>query len=194
MRLVPLAALLLAISTSAIAEPYKFDPSHTRIGYSIDHMGLSEMHGAFRKFEGTLDLDVADITKSSVSVSIDAASIDTGVAALDDHLRKPDFFDVQQYPKIHFKSTKVVSTGADTFKVTGDLEIHGVTRSVTLDAKIRTIASHPFMKVPAAGFVATTELKRADFGITTYPDALGATVKIRIDTEALQNLPKDAAK
>jgi polyisoprenoid-binding protein YceI len=196
MRLTPLALLALTALSAPIfaAEPYAFDPSHTRIGYSIDHMGLSEMHGAFAKFEGELMLDVKDLSKSSVSVSIDAASIDTGVVKLDEHLRTPDFFDAAKFPKITFKSTKVESTGTNMFKVMGDLTMHGVTKSVTLDASMRTLAAHPFMKVPAAGFRVTADIKRSDFGITTYPGALGEVVKIRIDTETMQNLPKPAEK
>ncbi len=192
MRRTAFVALVLAAmsASSFAAEPYAFDPSHTRIAYSIDHMGLSEMHGAFSKFEGELQLDVTDLAKSSVSVSIDVASIDTGVVKLDEHLRTPDFFDVAKYPTITFKSTKVESAGGNAFKVIGDLTLHGVTKSVTLNTTMRSVPSHPFLKVPAAGFLATTEIKRADFGITTYPGALGDVVKIRIDTEAAQNLPK----
>lgn len=188
MRTTVLAVIAaLALSSSAFAaEPYAFDPAHTSISYSIDHMGLSEMHGVFRKFDGDLQLDTQDIAKSSVSVTIDVASIDTGVVKLDEHLRTPDFFDVGKFPSMTFKSTKVESTGTNTFKLTGDLTLHGVTKSVTLNGSMRTVASHPFMKVPAAGFVATGELKRSEFGITTYPGALGEVVKIRIDTEAAQ--------
>ncbi len=186
--LVPLA--LVALSAPAFsAEPYAFDAAHTSISYSIDHMSLSEMHGVFRKFDGKLLLDTTDLGKSSVSVKIDAASIDTGVDKLDAHLRTPDFFDVDKYPEISFTSTAVEATGANSFKLTGDLTLHGVTKSITLDASMRTIASHPFRKVPAAGFRATGTLNRSDFGITTYPGAVGETVKIRIDTETMQSLP-----
>lgn len=192
-RLVPLA-LIAASAPAFSAEPYAFDPSHTSISYSIDHMGLSEMHGVFRKFDGTLMLDTGDLSKSSVSVKIDTASIDTGVDKLDEHLRTPDFFDVGKYPQISFTSTAVEPTGANSFKLTGDLTLHGVTKSVTLDASMRTIASHPFRKVPAAGFRATGTLNRSDFGIVTYPGALGEVVKIRIDTETVQSLPAPAAE
>jgi polyisoprenoid-binding protein YceI len=187
-------SLVAIASPSFAAEPYAFDPSHTSISYSIDHMGLSEMHGAFRKFDGALQLDTKDLSKSSVSVTIDATSIDTGVDKLDEHLRTPDFFDVGKFPQITFKSTKVEATGANTFKLTGDLTLHGVTKSVTLNASMRAIAAHPFRKVPAAGFLATGEIKRSEFGITTYPGALGEVVKIRIDTETVQNLPAPAEK
>ncbi len=187
-------SLVAVASPSFAAEPYAFDPSHTSISYTIDHMGLSEMHGVFRKFEGELQLDVKDVSKSSVSVKIDTSSIDTGVDKLDEHLSTPDFFDAGKFPEITFKSTNVEATGANTFKLTGDLTLHGVTKSVTLDASMRTIAAHPFRKVPAAGFRATGEIKRSEFGITTYPGALGEVVKIRIDAETVQNLPAPAAK
>lgn len=187
-------SLVPLVSPSFAAEPYAFDPSHTSIGYSIDHMGLSEMHGVFRKFEGDLQLDAKDLSKSTVSVTIDVASIDTGIDKLDEHLRAADFFDVGKFPQMTFKSTKVEPTGSNTFKLIGDLTLHGVTKSVTLNASMRTVDSHPFRKVPAAGFLATGEIQRSEFGITTYPGALGEVVKIRIDTETVQNLPAPAAE
>jgi len=193
-RLLIAAISALLLSAPVYAAEYAFDPSHTSISYSIDHMGLSEMHGVFRKFDGSLQLDTQDLAKSSVSVKIDANSIDTGVAKLDEHLRTPDFFNVAEFPQIIFTSTKVEPTGTNTFKLSGDLTLHGVTKPVTLNASMRTVAQHPFLKVPAAGFVATGEIKRSEFGITTYPGALGEVVKIRIDTEAAEKAPAPADK
>lgn len=178
-----LPLLLFSGLAAAAPEPYVFDASHTRIAYAIDHMGLSLMQGRFARFEGTLALDPNDLAASKVSVDIDVGSIDSGVPKLDEHLQSPDFFDVANYPRMHFESTKVEGSG-DRFEVTGNLTLHGVTRPVTLDVSMRTVASHPMRKVPAAGFVARTEIQRADFGIAIYPGMLGDTVKIRIDTEA----------
>ena len=186
MRFPRLAALsLLAFGGAAAAVPYTFDSNHTRIAYAIDHMGLSVMQGRFARFEGSLDLNVDDLATSKVSVSIDVASIDSGVPKLDEHLQSPDFFDVAKFPKIEFVSSKVEGSG-NHFTVTGDLTVHGVTRPVTLAVDMRKVDSHPMRKVPAAGFVARTEIKRADFGIAIYPGMLGDTVQIRIDTEATQ--------
>lgn len=193
-RLLLAMSVLGLASSLVLAEPYVFDASHTRIGYSVDHMGLSEMHGAFRKFEGSLQFDAKDLAASSVDVSIDVASIDTGIAKLDEHLRAADFFDVAQFAKMHFKSSKVEPTGASTFKLHGDLTLHGVTKPVVLDVSMRTLDSHPMLKVPAAGFLATTKINRSDFGITTYPGAIGEQVTIRIDTETRQAPVKAASE
>ncbi|MGE3104358.1 MAG: YceI family protein [Lysobacterales bacterium] len=182
-KLLVVAMLTFSGLASAAPVPYEFDASHTRIAYAIDHMGLSVMQGRFARFEGSLLLDVNDLPASKVSVSIDVSSIDSGVPKLDEHLQAPDFFDVAQFPRIQFESTKVEGSG-NQFKVTGDLTLHGVTKPVTLDVSMRTVDSHPMRKVPAAGFVARTEIKRADFGIAIYPGMLGDTVQIRIDTEA----------
>lgn len=188
-KLLVVAMLTFSGLASAAPVPYEFDASHTRIAYAIDHMGLSVMQGRFARFEGSLLLDVNDLPASKVSVSIDVGSIDSGVPKLDEHLQAPDFFDVAQFPRIQFESTKVEGSG-NQFKVTGDLTLHGVTKPVTLDVSMRTVDSHPMRKVPAAGFVARTEIKRADFGIAIYPGMLGDTVQIRIDTEAAARGPK----
>lgn len=188
LKLVKLAASTLLLGSGlaiAAPEPYAFDPNHTRIAYAIDHMGLSVMQGRFARFDGTLALDLDDLAASKVSVRIDVASIDSGVAKLDEHLQSPEFFDVAQFPRMQFESTKVEGSGGQ-FKVTGNLTLHGITKPVTLDVSMRTVAAHPMRKVPAAGFVARAEIKRADFGIAIYPGMLGDTVQIRIDTEAVQ--------
>lgn len=187
-------SLLLGSVGSVAAEPYAFDANHTRIAYSIDHMGLSQMHGAFRKFTGEFQLDVKDLAASSVKLNIDMASIDTGVVKLDEHLRTADFFDVAKYPEMQFVSTEVKPIDAGHFSVIGDLTLHGVSHPVTLDVHMRTLDMHPMRKVPAAGFVAKAVIYRADFGIKIYPGMLGDTVAIRIDTEAYQNLPKPAVE
>ncbi|MGE3972664.1 MAG: YceI family protein [Porticoccaceae bacterium] len=183
LKLTTLPLLLASGLALAAPEAYVFDADHTRIAYAIDHMGLSLMQGRFARFDGSLALDVKDLPASRVSVSIDVSSIDSGVPKLDEHLQSADFFDVAQFPRMQFESTKVEGSG-DQFKVTGNLTLHGITKPVTLDVSMRTVASHPMRKVPAAGFVARTEIKRADFGIAIYPGMLGDTVKIRIDTEA----------
>jgi len=194
-RTILFALPLLFVGVGSLAaEPYAFDTNHTRIAYSIDHMGLSQMHGAFRQFTGELQLDVKDLAASSVKIHIDVASIDTGVEKLDEHLRTADFFEVAKYPEMQFVSTAVKPIDTGHFSVVGDLTLHGVTHPVTLDVRMRTLDMHPMRKVPAAGFVAKAVIYRADFGIKIYPGMLGDTVAIRIDSEAYQNLPKPAAE
>jgi polyisoprenoid-binding protein YceI len=134
-------------------------------------------------------LDKADLTKSSISVSLPLESLDTRVAKLDEVLKSSDFFDAARYPTITFKSTKVEKAGENGLKITGDLTVHGVTRPVTLDAKVNKIGIFEIpgvMKAQAAGFDATTVIKRSDFGVTKYVPAVSDEIPVRITLDAKQ--------
>lgn len=183
-----LAAALFAtsLSTPAVAAPqsYQFDKAHTHILFFIDHMGFSKMVGQFRGFDGTLDFDPADPAASSVSVSIQVASVATDVEKLDEHLRKPDFFDAEKFPTMTFASTSVAAAGEGKLKVVGNLTLLGVTKPVTLDVTVNKAGPHPFTKAPAAGFSITGSIKRSDFGMNFMQGMLGDEVAIRIETEA----------
>jgi len=125
-------------------------------------------------------------------VTLPLANLDTHVSALDTHLKEPDFFDASKYPTVTFKSTKVQPLGGDKFKVTGDLTVHGVTKSVVLDAKLNKSGVHPMTKAQSIGFDATGSLKRSDFGVGAYVPNVSDEIKIRITTEG--SVPKtDAA-
>ncbi len=180
-----LAVLLIATSFGAQAAPqtYKLDPTHTAITWHVSHFGFSTPSGKFMNVDGTLVLDEANPAASSVKVEIKVADGKSGVTKLDDHLAGPEFFDVAKFPTATFTSTKVELTGKDTAKVTGDLTIHGITKPATLDVKLNKIGEN-FMKVPTAGFTASTTLKRSDFGMTTYLPGLADDVKIDIESEA----------
>lgn len=146
-------------------QTYTIDPSHSSANFSIKHMMIAKVHGGFEKISGKLIFDPADPQSSSVEVSIDAASINTREAQRDTHLRSADFFDVEKYPALTFKSTRVEGSGGE-LKVTGDLTIHGVTRTVTLDVE----GPSEEMKDPwgnaKIGASASTKIKRKDFGLT----------------------------
>ena len=126
------AALVLAAPTLAWAGGYEIDPVHSQVGFSVKHMMVSKVNGNFRKFSGTADIDDKKPENSKVEVTIDASSIDTGNEKRDGHLKTADFFDTAKYPTITFKSKSVKSLGEGKFDVTGDLTMHGVTKSVTL--------------------------------------------------------------
>src|SRR4029077_14204781 len=121
------------------AEKYDIDASHSEVVFGWNHFGFSNPTARFDEIEGSVLLDKADLTKSSISVSLPLESLDTRVAKLDEALKSPDFFDAAKYPTITFTSTKVEETGENSLKITGDLTIHGVTRPVTLDAKVNKI-------------------------------------------------------
>ncbi len=151
--------------TSA-ATTWDIDPAHSNAGFSIRHMMIAKVQGGFRQLSGTLVLDRAQPSRSSVSAVIDAASIDTREPKRDEHLKSADFFDVAKYPTLSFQSRKVETRGAGHFQVTGDLTLHGVTREVILEVE----GLDAEMKDPwgntKIGASATTRIKRKDFGLS----------------------------
>ncbi|HVR81826.1 MAG TPA: YceI family protein [Luteimonas sp.] len=187
------AALLLAVGV-AHAEPVKYnlDPNHTQVEFSWNHFGFSHITGRFAKVEGNFLFDPADPTKSSIDVSIPISSIDTGVAALDEHLQSPDFFDVTQFPVATFKSSKVERIGEHDLQVSGELTIHGVSKPAVLDVTINKIGEHPMAGRAAAGFDAKATIKRSDFGIAKYVPNVSDEIAIAITTEAMVPKPETA--
>ena len=168
---------------------YAIDPAHSQVDFGIKHMGISTVHGRFAIKEGTIDLDPANLTGSSVVATIDVTSVDTGVAARDGHLRSPDFFDTAKFPSATFKSTKISKTG-EGYDVVGDLTLHGVTKPVTLHLETPSKEQVGMDKLPHRGFTAATTLHRQDFGLTwngtlaSGDSMLGDDVKMEFDIEA----------
>jgi polyisoprenoid-binding protein YceI len=167
------------------AGTYTLDPGHTQVIFSWNHFGYSNPSAQFTKVDGTLEFDEASPTKSSVSVTIPISSVDSHVAKLDEHLQSNEFFDAAQYPDATFKSTKVESAGKGKLKVIGDLTLHGVTKPVVLDVTINKVGEHPMRKAQAAGFDATTTIKRSEFGLTKYVPMVSDDIKVRITSEAI---------
>ena len=171
---------------------YSIDPSHSHVGFAVKHFGLAKVRGEFTSFEGTIT--VADpATDSSVSVSIDAASFDSGDEGRDTHVRSADFLDVHEFPTLAFASSDVRADG-DGWVVTGDLTIHGTTRSVELATELEGAIDDPY-GMERIAFSASTEIDRTEFGLT-WNQALeggglvvGKSVKITIDVEAVR--PKE---
>ncbi len=189
-----IAALVLAsASVVAFAAPvtYKIDPSHTDVIVSWSHFGFSNPIAHFGDVDGSITYDADNVGQSSVNVTIPLVGMESHVAAFNDHLRGSDFFDAEKYPVITFASTGVEAAGSDKLRVSGDLTVHGVTRPVVLDVKINRIGEQPMAKRPAAGFDATTTIKRSDFGMAKYAPNVSDEVQIRITTEAV--VPKPAA-
>jgi polyisoprenoid-binding protein YceI len=159
-------AVLSLIPTMARASTWDIDPSHSSVEFSVRHMMVSTVKGRFPKVSGAVELDDKNITKSSVEVTIDAASVDTREPKRDGHLMSPDFFDVAKYPSITFKSSKVEKAGSNKLKVTGDLTIRGTSKSVVLMVE----GPSPALKSPfgstVRGVTATGKINRKDWGIT----------------------------
>jgi polyisoprenoid-binding protein YceI len=167
------------------------DPAHTLVEFGVRHMMVSTVKGRFRDVRGAIELDETDPTRSSVSVEIDVASIDTGEPQRDAHLRSADFFDAERYPVITFQSRRIEEAGHDRYRVVGDLTIRDVTREVTLDATYEGRARDPYGN-ERIGFSARTTLNRRDFGLTwnvaleTGGFIVGDTVTVSAEVEAIK--------
>lgn len=163
---------------------WNLDIAHSGINFSVRHMVFAKVRGRFGDWSGKVELDSADLTRSTVEIEIDAASIDTGVADRDNHLRSPDFLDVDEFPKLRFKSTKVEKAGGEGYRIHGDLTIRGVTREVVLDAEYGGQGKDPWGNQRLA-FTATAALDRSDFGLkwNQVLEAGGVLVGERIDIE-----------
>lgn len=178
-----------AAALQAAPVTYTLDPHHTMVLASWSHFGYSHPTANFGMSEGTLVFDPQHPAQASVQVSLPLALLDTHVAALDEHLKKADFFDATKFPTITFKSTKVQPLGDNRFTVTGDLTMHGVTRPVVLNATLNQRTDPPASEKPKIGFDATTTLKRSDFGISMFTPKVGDEITIRITTEGSAEAP-----
>ncbi len=182
-------AVAAALATPAAASSWTLDSEHSTVGFAVRHMMVTDQKGAFDTFKGEIEIDDKDITKSKVKVEIDASSINTKSKKRDDHLKSPDFFDTAKFPTITFTSTKVEAVKGGGLKVTGDLSMHGVTKSVTLDvAPLSAELKDPWGGLHR-GTTATATLNREDFGlawnkaIESGGVVVGKDVKIELQLE-----------
>tara|TARA_B100000315_G_scaffold260478_1_gene322232 strand:- start:1636 stop:2223 length:588 start_codon:yes stop_codon:yes gene_type:complete len=184
-KLLSIAAVAATLSfgyqpSAKAGETFALDKPHTQIKFSVNRGGWSRVAGWFTKFDGSINFDEANVGNSSVSATIDTASLDTGFAARNKHLRSPAFFNVKEFPTMTFKSTKIEKTGAKTGKMTGNLTLLGVTKPVTLDVVFNRKAPHPRNKMMFAGFTATGKINRADYGMKFLIRAVSNEVQIEI--------------
>ena len=179
---------LAGLQAAAQTQTWYLDPPHSAAQFSVRHMGISTVRGAFTKVNGVVQ-DSPDLSKASVNVTIDAASIDTRVEMRDKDLRSDHFFDVAKYPTITFQSKKVESAGAGKLKVTGDLTMHGVTKEVVLDVDGPSAPIKGMGGNPRRGLSATTTLNRTDFGITADAGMIGESIPIQLDVELVDKAP-----
>lgn len=189
-------AATLALSGAAIAQDpftrapaevragvYTLDPAHSKITWSVSHMGFSTYAGQFAKVDGQLTVDPRKPEASQISVTVDANSVGTLNDALDKHLKTADFLDTAKFPTATFKATRIRVTGARTADITGDLTLHGVTRPVTLEAEFNQAGVNPLDKTYSLGFDAEAKIKRSEFGMTSYLPGVGDEVELEIEAE-----------
>jgi polyisoprenoid-binding protein YceI len=163
---------------------WNLDTVHSGINFTVRHMVVSKVRGRFAKFGGSVALDERDVTRSAVEATIDASSIDTGTGQRDDHLRSADFFDVERFPEIRFRSTQIEKLGEDRYRLTGDLTIRDVTRPISLEAEYGGRGKDPWGN-ERVGFTAKGALDRKDFGLkwNQVLETGGVLVSDRVEIE-----------
>ena len=178
------AAFALASTASFAADKYTLDASHSQVVFNYSHLGFSTTYGMFSGFEGEIAFDEADPASSSVTVSMPVNSMFTGWEQRDGHFMSPDFFGAEDGDMVTFTSTAIEVTGDTTAKITGDLSMNDVTKSVVLDAQLNKSDVHPMAGKPWLGFDATTTLLRSDFGLGAFAPAVSDEVEVHISVEA----------
>lgn len=181
-------AISALLATAATAEPVKYtlDSSHSQVVFTYDHLGFSQTTGMFSGFEGEIMFDKENPENSSVSVEIPASSIITGWDKRTAHFSSDDFLGVEANPVVTFNSTAIKTTGEDTAEITGDLTMNGVTKPVTLDAKLNKVGDHPMANKPWAGFDATATIKRSEWDMGMFAPNVSDEVELKISVEAQQ--------
>jgi polyisoprenoid-binding protein YceI len=189
-KFIVLAMFTLLGSSMLAADTYTLDKAHTSVGFTVNHLVISHVSGAFRDFDGTISYEPSDVTKSSIDVHIAANSINTGNDRRDNHLRSADFFDVQKFPELTFKSTRIEKKG-DGYIAYGPLTIHGVTKNIELPFTIAGTIKDPMGKNHLVAQASLT-INRTDYGLTwnrTLESGgvlVGEEVKIDLNVEAVK--------
>jgi len=180
----------MSTTTIAPAGIWNVDPTHSRVGFAIKHLGIATVRGTFKEFEGTLEIG-DDPSSAKAYGKVKTTSVDTNEAGRDEHLRNSDFFDVETYPEIRFESTRIEPAGDDELKITGNLTINGVTNEVVLDAEVGGTEIDPWGN-DRVGLEATGQISRSDYGIK-FNMALGSgnlglgdKVKLSLDISAVK--------
>lgn len=180
------ALALTTVASAALPSQWQLDDSHTRVGFSVNHLGFSTTMGHFNDVKGVVNYDVKAPSKTNMSFTIATDSIDTNWDARDEHLKKAEFFNVAKYPTMTFKSTSVKFINPQQAKVTGDFTMLGHTKPLTLDVTLNKIANSPLTKEPVIGFRATGNIDRAAYGMTAFADGITTNVPIQIDGELIE--------
>jgi len=172
-----------SIASNITPGSYELDDTHAYLSFSYSHLGLSNPQIQFADFVANLELSGNDMSQSQVSITIDAASLDSAMPELDDDLKGADFFDVANYPEITFQSTAYEETSDSSGRLTGDLSVRGVTKPVTLDVTINSAAMNPLNRREMIGFSATGILNRSDYGLTAYAPLIGDELSLTVQVE-----------
>jgi len=184
-----LSAIFILSAYTSVNTTWKNDKPHSQLGFTVTHLGVSDVSGTFNDFEATVNSTKPDFSDASFELTAKVASIETRVEARNNHLKSPDFFDAEKYPVLTFKSTSLTKNGNNSYKVTGDLTIHGVTKQVTMDVLYRGTVENPMSKKQTAGFQLKGTINRLYFGVgEKFPNMMVSNeVIIKADGEFLVN-------
>ena len=177
--------VLSSVAAMAQSKVWKNDPAHSRLGFVVKHLTISEISGRFADFSVDVTTTKADYSDAQISVTAKVASIDTDIEARDNHLRSADFFDAEKYPVLTFKSIYLKKTGQNEGKLYGNLSFHGITKAVTLDVTYFGTVVNPMCKAETAGFKIKGTIKRSDFNLgANFPEAvISDNIQIIADVE-----------
>ena len=177
--------VLSSVAAMAQSKVWKNDPAHSRLGFVVKHLTISEISGRFADFSVDVTTTKADYSDAQISVTAKVASIDTDIEARDNHLRSADFFDAEKYPVLTFKSIYLKKTGQNEGKLYGNLSFHGITKAVTLDVTYFDTVVNPMSKAETAGFKIKGTIKRSDFNLgANFPEAvISDNIQIIADVE-----------
>ena len=180
-----LSAFFVLTAFTTAENLWKNDDPHSQLGFTVKHLGIAEVSGTFNDFDVTIKSSKPDFSDAVVELTAKTASIDTRVEARDNHLKSADFFDVDKYPTLHFKSTSLKKVAKNKYKLTGDLTLHGVTKTVAMDLLYQGSTVNPMSKQLTAGFQVTGSIKRSDFKIGSgFPEPMiSDIVRIKADGE-----------
>ena len=167
---------------------WKSDPPHSQLGFTVTHLGIADVSGTFNDFTTTVSSSKSDFSDAIIDMTAKVSSIDTRVDARNNHLKSADFFDAAKFPTMDFKSTSLKKVGANNYKVTGNLTLHGITKPVTMDLLYKGSVENPMSKKLTQGFQVTGVIKRSDFGVGAgFPaPMISDEVRIKADGEFIQ--------
>lgn len=188
--LISSALAITTMASAALPTQWQLDNSHTRVGFSVEHMGFSTVMGHFSDVDGTVQFDLKNPNQTQLNFVIDTDSIDTAWAARDKHLKTDEFFNVEKYPTMSFKSTQVNFINPQQAKVTGDFTLLGQTKPLTLNLTLKKIDNSPLTKEPVIGFRATGNIDRTAYGMDAYSQGVTTNVPIQIDGELVEKKSK----
>ncbi|HSU49136.1 MAG TPA: YceI family protein [Segetibacter sp.] len=183
-----LSSLFVLTAFTTTSDTWKNDKPHSQLAFTITHLGISDVSGTFNDFDVNVTSSKKDFSDASFELTAKTASIDTRVEQRNNHLKSADFFDVDKYPEMTFKSTSLKKNGKDTYKLSGNLTLHGITNPVTMNLKYRGVTQNPMSKATTAGFQLDGVIKRSDFNVGPgFPaPMLSDEVRIKADGEFIQ--------